>query len=78
MPEDTANLQPNVKDWWKKLEPLNTQLRLQSPAYLLPGTHVSIDEMMVRFARRSQHTVRMPKKPISVGYKVLAICSSSG
>jgi len=79
MPEDlgTGNIHQN-RDWWKKVEPLNTHMQLRSQAYLLPGTHVSIDEVMVRFAGRSQHMVRMPRKPISVRYKVMAICSSSG
>ncbi|PWW72382.1 hypothetical protein C7212DRAFT_228114, partial [Tuber magnatum] len=42
--------------------------------YCTPATHVSIDEMMIRFIGRSVHTVRLPNKPIPEGYKVFALC----
>lgn len=60
--------------WWKKLEPLHSYLRAQSQTYFQPGTHVAVDEMMVQFAGRSKHTVRIPSKPIPVGYKVITLC----
>ncbi|RPA90174.1 hypothetical protein L873DRAFT_1783116, partial [Choiromyces venosus 120613-1] len=60
--------------WWKKLEPLHSYLRAQSQLYFRPGTHVAIDEMMVKFSGRSKHTVQIPSKPIPVGYKVIALC----
>lgn len=31
---------------------------------------------MVKFKGRSAHTVRIPSKPIPVGYKVLALCDA--
>lgn len=73
MPEDTASI--SRKDWWRKLEPLSSHLRKQSQALMLPGTHLSIDEMMISFTGRSFHTVRIPSKPIPRGYKVIALCS---
>ena len=39
-----------------------------------PGSNVSINEMMIKFQGRSQHIVKMPKKPIKRGYKVWALC----
>ena len=36
-----------------------------------------MDEIMVNFMGRSMHTIRMPGKPIPVGYKILAISDSS-
>lgn len=74
MPQDTAGL--SRKDWWKKLEPLSSHLRQQSQTFALPATNISIDEMMVPFTGRSFHTVHIPSKPIPVGYKVIALCSS--
>jgi len=60
--------------WYMKLEPMATMLvnsfRL---AYLL-STNCSINEMMVQFAGRSIHKVKMPSKPIDEGYKIFAIC----
>jgi len=62
--------------WTDKLEPLSSHLRRRSRELYLPSTHVATDEMMVRFKGRSAHTVRMPSKPISCGYKILAICDA--
>lgn len=73
MPEDTTS-SPRSK-WWRKLEPLSSHLRHKSQAFYQPGTHLSIDEMMVSFSGRSFHTVRIPSKPIPIGYKVIALCS---
>ena len=73
MPDVTASI-PR-KDWWRKLEPLSSHLRKQSQALMLPGTHLSIDEMMISFTGRSFHTVRIASKPIPGGYKVIALCS---
>jgi len=34
-----------------------------------PGTHVTIDEIMMAFRGRSEHTTKLPNKPIKEGYK---------
>jgi len=65
------------KDWWKKLEPLSSYFQHRFQELYLPSTNVAVDEMMVNFTGRSIHTIRLPGKPIPVGYKVLAICDSS-
>jgi len=65
-----------AQEWWKKLEPLNSSLRKCSKNCFLPSTNVAIDEMMIRFQGRSAHTIKMPNKPISLGYKVLALCDA--
>lgn len=74
IPEESENTSKLNSEWWTKLEPLHSHLQRQSQRYLLPGSHVSIDEMMVCFTGRSKHTIRIPSKPIPVGYKVIAIC----
>ena len=74
MPDDTVSLCRG--SWWKKLEPLSSHLRQQSQLLGLPGTHLSVDEMMVPFTGQSFHTVRILSKPLLVGYKVIALCSS--
>ena len=63
-------------EWWKKLEPLNSSLRKCSKDCFLPSTNVAIDKRMIRFQGRSAHTIKMPNKPISLGYKVLALCDA--
>jgi len=76
MPEATANSRGSRTEspWWTKLEPLHSHSKHQSQTYFQPSTHVAVDEMMVRFTGRSKHTVRIPSKPIPVGYKVIALC----
>ena len=34
-----------------------------------------MDEIMVSFSSRSFHTLRIPSKPIPIGYKVISLCS---
>jgi len=60
--------------WYEKLQPLTGNLERRFQLYVLPASQVAVDEMMVRFTGRSQHTVRMPSKPIPEGYKIYALC----
>lgn len=60
--------------WYRKLEPLNSLIRDRCNQYYLPSSNVTVDEMMIRFGGRSLHTYRIPSKPITEGYKVLALC----
>jgi len=76
VPPQEASTKLLRKDWWKKLEPLSSYLQERSQELYLPATNVAVDEMMVNFTGRSTHTIRMPGKPIPVGYKILAICDN--
>jgi len=76
VPPQEATFKLPRKDWWQKLEPLSSYLQLRSQELYLPATNVAVDEMMVNFTGRSTHTIRMPSKPIPVGYKILAICDT--
>jgi hypothetical protein len=60
--------------WHTKLEPLASLLRTKFQAYVVLGQNVSFDEMMVPFAGRSKHTLKMKNKPVSEGFKVWALC----
>jgi hypothetical protein len=64
------------KDWYKKVEPLNSNIRQRSQALAVPATNTAVDEMMARFFGRSKDTVRMPAKPIKEGYKIFALCQA--
>lgn len=66
------NLKPNQM-WWYKLEPFASRLRAACLQYWKPSNAVSIDETMIRGFGRSQHTFKMPNKPIKQGYKIFAI-----
>ena len=58
------------------MEPLSSYFQHRCQELYLPSTNVAVDEMMVNITGRSTHTIRLPGKPIPVGYKVLAICDS--
>lgn len=60
-----------IEDWFKKIEPLNSNIRRRSKELCIPGPILTADEMMVRYFGRSRHTAKMPKKPIKKGYKVI-------
>jgi hypothetical protein len=47
--------------------------RTACQTYLIPGTEVAIDEIMVRYHGRSSDTCKMPNKPIKQGYKIFAL-----
>lgn len=66
------NLKPNQM-WWYKLEPFAPRLRAACLQHWKPSNAVSIDETMIRGFGRSQHTFKMPHKPIKQGYKLFAI-----
>jgi Transposase IS4 len=70
-PQTTTSI---TTSWYMKLEPLATLLRTKFQAYVILGQNVSFDEMMVPFSGRSRHTLKMPNKPISEGFKVWALC----
>jgi hypothetical protein len=59
------------------LEPILGTFRTACQTYLIPGTEVAIDEIMVRFHRRSSNTCKMPNKPIKQGYKIFALANDS-
>ena len=63
-----------TRDWYLKLEPLASTLQQRFQQYYLPSTKVAIDEMVVRFCGRSQHTLKIRNKPIKEGYKIFALC----
>ena len=52
------------------LEPVATIIRLSCQQNWSPGSHFTIDESMILYRGRSEHTVKMKNKPISEGYKV--------
>lgn len=71
-PPREAPLPPS--QWSYKLQPLAYNLQRRFQHHCLPATEVSIDEMMVRFTGRSNHTTMIKGKPIPQGYKMLALC----
>jgi hypothetical protein len=72
LPPTTTSL--SIARWYIKLDPLASLLCTKFQAYVVLGQNVSFDEMMVPFAGRSKHTIKMPNKPIKEGFKIWALC----
>lgn len=64
LPKDTTHT-----NHWDKVEPLASHIRHVCQASYTPGSHVTIDEIMMAFRRRSDHTTKLKNKPISEGFK---------
>jgi hypothetical protein len=64
--------------WWYKIEPINSIIRTNCHSAITPSTWLAIDESMVPFTGRSVHTVKLPGKPISEGYKAWVLGASGG
>ena len=63
------------EDFTWHLEPVATMIRLSYQQNWSPGSHLTIDESMIPFRGRSEHTVKMKNKPISEGYKVWVLAN---
>ncbi len=76
----TFNLLENEKidtresDWWKKLESLTSEFRKISKTYWLFDHHVSVDEQLVKFKKRSRHIMQITSKATEVEFKLYNLC----
>ena len=61
-------------DWWKKLKPLATDIQEISQRYYVSETHVSIDEQLILFKKRSRHTLKMIAKVVDEDFKIYSLC----
>jgi hypothetical protein len=69
-----SNSQAKKDPYYTKVEPLLSHIRDISKKLYIPSSNVSVDEMMVRFSGRSNHTIRIRGKPTPEGYKIFALC----
>ncbi|CAG8626254.1 1940_t:CDS:2 [Acaulospora morrowiae] len=60
--------------WYGKVEPLASHIKKISQQIYIPGSQVSIDEMIIRFSGCSGHTFRIKNKPTPEGYKIMSLC----
>ena len=68
------NSQVKKNPYYTKVEPLLSHICDTSKKLYIPSSNVSVDEMMVRFSGRSNHTIRIRGKPTPEGYKIFALC----
>ena len=64
---------PENPPWWHKVEPIYSTVRENCRLAVTPSSWVVVDEVMVPFSGRTVHTVKLPNKPISEGYKAWAL-----
>lgn len=60
----------------RKIRPVLDVLGRTFPANYSPAQELSIDEAMVKYKGHCKGKVRMPKKPIKLGYKIWCLCCS--
>lgn len=72
-PWDTRNPTSNP---FERVQSWSTVLQARSMQWWVPGSELSVDEAMVRFAGRSIYTVHLPSKPIPIGLKVWCIAQA--
>ncbi len=55
--------------FFRKLKPLTTHIRQIYKRVYTPGTHLSINEIIITYREQSKHTTKLLNKPISKEYK---------
>jgi Transposase IS4 len=61
------------EDWWIKLGQAWTNIRTKCSRYWMPGSNLTVDEVMLKFEGRSSQIITIPAKPIPTGLKALAL-----
>ncbi|CAG8804909.1 300_t:CDS:2, partial [Cetraspora pellucida] len=65
-----------LKHYFEKLELLLSSIHDASKQYYILSSTISVDKIMIRFSRRSVHTVQIKSKPISKGFKIFSLCEA--
>jgi hypothetical protein len=78
LPQPPPQPGPSTEPAWFRVEPVYSIIRSNCQEAITPSSWVSVDEAMVPFHGRSKHTVKMPGKPISQGFKLWVLGSSGG
>ena len=60
----------HISSVFEKVKPWSTHIKDVSKHWWRPSSNISVDEAMIRFTGRSKDIVRLPNKPVSVGYKI--------
>lgn len=61
---------------FEKVDPWSRHIQRTAIQLWKPGSHITVDEAMVKFTGRSKEVVKMPSKPIPIGYKVWVMAES--
>jgi len=58
---------------FKKIKPLTTPLGKAFRKYVIPGSIVSFNKIIVRFTRQSIAIIKLPGKPVPKGFKIISL-----
>ena len=72
---DDPNVNCVVPPISSKLNPLNIHLREKFKQYGTTGTHLAVDETIVRFLGRATKTLKLPSKPTPEGFKIWCLAN---
>ena len=61
---------PENINWWAKIEPVASTVRVNCQTNVVPASWLAIDEAMIAFTGKSDHTVKLKNKPIKKGFKL--------
>jgi hypothetical protein len=76
-PLENKSFDTRGPDWWKKLESLTSDFRTASKLHWLPDSHVSVDEQLIKFKKRSCHTMQIASKTTEVEFKIYSLCQQN-
>ena len=57
-------------EWFTKIEPVASHFRKTAQEIYIPGSHVSVDEQLLKFTGRSKHLTEISSKAAGTGYKI--------
>ena len=69
---NASPMSPNAP-WFYRVQRVLDLIRTVCRNVYIPSSHITIDEAMVAFERRSNHTVKLKNKSITDGYKLWCI-----
>jgi hypothetical protein len=68
--DEAVHPQKSHEGWFWRIEPIGTMIRQACKAMWSVGSHLAIDEAMIAFTGRTDHTIKIKNKPISQGFKI--------
>ena len=57
-------------EWFTKIEPVASHFRKTAQEIYIPGSHISVDEQLLKFTGRLKHLTEISSKAAGTGYKI--------
>ena len=59
--------------WWMKLDYVLSNLRQKCQKYWIPGSHLTVNEIMLRYKGRTTQKIQIPRKLIDCRFKLFGL-----